>query len=547
VRRAYDVFVSFSSRDKNWVTDNLLPKLSLWNLTYYMMDEGADQFLLSLEIRTALAKSRWVLAVSTPNYDKSVFTFFESRMAREDGALIVIDLGGEIDRSTLPSGSFFDAHAFEADEELAKRLRRRLTKRVRRRREIRASRLLRQYQTAEKRFRRHWDHYKKEIACGNASGAFHLLRRSLFIPLHYRYGDYMANADLLGAYDKVSEPSAPAIRGKSPRLLTGSVLRQTGAGTSEPPGAWIATARGVTYRATWDIGEAARWFAIARDIYESSNDTRGVVLSLINLADVAWESGRITDACARLQRALELLRSEPNRELRAIVHQDLLLRLTYAADFAESARNKRAALYYGRLNETRLSIVYANCTRRSLLLCRNDRAGRGGVARFVSSRFAEEASRNAEQCAALSGCGQLQRNRVRASWLLGAASLALGQHDAARSELEATLDRCRRIAIVEFEADILLSLARCELESDHLRLGEELATDARRLARKTQRKLQECDANVLLLATAVRKGDKPEIALLSREARELLDQIEPNGKGHVIARREIASLDGASR
>ncbi|MEK6374315.1 MAG: tetratricopeptide repeat protein [Acidobacteriota bacterium] len=547
MRHAYDVFVSFSSEDRGWVTENLLPMLKQQKLTHYVMDERADQFLLSLEIRTALARSRWVLAVSTPSYDRSVFTFFESRTAREDGVLVVIDRGGEIDRNELPPESIFDMWAAEGNDELAKRLKRQLPEDVTERRAPKASRLLTQYQTAEKRFRRHWDLYKKEIVGRDFEAAFRRLRRSLFIPLHYRYGDYMANADLLGAYAKVTETGASPIKGRSPRLLTGSVLFGTGAGTSEQPEAWIATARGVTYRATWDIGQATKCFETARRIYESSGDTSGVVLSLINLADVAWESGRITDACAKLQQALELLRREPNRELRAIVHQDLLLRLTYAADFEGAARNRHAALHYRGLNDKRRSIIRANCARQSLLLCRDDRAARGGVATFVSSEFATDARKHAERCAELSGRGQVQRNRVRASWLLGAASLALGRHDDARSELQAALERCRRIAIVEFEADILLSLARCELELKNVLRAAELARAAQRLAAKTQRKLQECDANVLLLAIAVRQDDKPSVERLSRAANELLDRIEPGGKGHVIARREIDALVDPAR
>ncbi|HZF11765.1 MAG TPA: hypothetical protein VFE33_23510 [Thermoanaerobaculia bacterium] len=536
MRHAYNVFVSFRSKDRDWVTNTLRPFLNQWKLTHYVMDQREDQFLLSLEIRTAFARSRWVLAVSTRDYDKSVFTFFESRTAQEDGVLVVIDLGGEIDRHELPPGSIFGM----ANDELAKRLKR-LPKDVARRSQ-RALRLSKQYETAKKRFRGHWDLYKKEIAAGNLEAAFLRLRRSLFIPLHYRYADYMANADLLGAYAKASAGVASLIGGRSPRLLTGSALFGTGAGTSERPDAWIQTARGVTYRASWDIGQAAECFETARQIYKSAGDTAGVVLSLINLADVAWESGMTKDACAKLRRALELLRRRPNHELRAIVHQDLLLRMTYAGDFEGAARNRHAALHYGGLNRKRRSIIRANCARQSLLLCRNDRAGRGGVAKFVSSQFAADARKSAELCAELAGRGQVQRNRVRASWLLGAASLALGRHDVARSELKAALERCRRIAIVEFEADILLSLARCELETYNLALADEYARGAHRLAAKTQRKLQECDANVLLLAIAAKKDDKQSIAESSRAARELLDRIEPGGKGHVIARREVAAL-----
>lgn len=490
------------------------------------------------------------MAVATFNYRSSVFTFFEQQSALADGVLIVADLGGAIDLTATATGSIVDMNAPEADRRLVELLSRPLPKDVTRRRARWAAQISKQFQAAEARFRPHWDRYKEEIASGDLEGAFRRLRRSLFIPLHYQYGDYMANADLLGAYANARRKHGGAcpslVKGRSPRLLTGSTLSGAGCARVEQPDAWIETARGVTYRATWEIGEATECFTSARQIYESAGDTWGVVLSLINLADVAWESGRISACCDMLQEALELLRRHPNGELRAIVHQDLLLRLTYATDFDAAARNKRAALRYGRSNNRRHSIVRANCARQSLLMCRYQRAQSGGVASFVPSRFATSARRHAELCASLSGRGTVQRNRVRASWLLGAASLALGRHDAARRELQTALERCHRIALVEFEGDILISLARCELESGNLFVAARLANEARHLASVTKRKLQECDALVILLAVAVRDADEPAVARVATVAHEAVDQTEPGGQGHMIARREIAALVGTA-
>ena len=57
----------------------------------------------------------------------------------------------------------------------------------------------------------------------------------------------------------------------------------------------------------------------------------------------------------------------------------------------------------------------------------------------------------------------VERDYVRAHWLLGAAHLAAGNLDEADRHLTEALTRCRGINVVEHEADILLDLARLAL------------------------------------------------------------------------------------
>jgi tetratricopeptide (TPR) repeat protein len=545
-RYRFDVFVSFSSTDREWVQRVLLPLLSRNGLrAYAAIDNRAGRFLLSADIRLALARSRWVVAVVTANYAASVFTFFEMRAAQRDGFLVAASLDGTATTLGVPDDRVVDMRRGGAGMRLVSLLRQRLPRQAGRTRWRRDRSLIQQGVRARLRLRTAWDAYRAALARRDLNAAFSWLRGPLFVSLHYRHGDYIANADLLSAFRRARGTDArtlPTATGRSTYLLTGSALQGVRANGSDDPDAWIAMAMGVTYRATWNVDEARRCFDQALDLYEEDGDLTGVIVSLVNQADADWESGATVTACRRLRSALSRLKLGAPRELRAIIHQDLLLRLAYAGEFRAAAQHRRAALSLGGLDRTRRSIIHANCARHYLLRCRADRAERRGVTAFVASRHARRVREHAEQAADLITFRSLHRNAVRVKWLLGAGSLALGRHRVARRELMTALDQCQQIASVEFEGDILLSLARCEMETGDAARGQQLAREAHQLAGVTRRTLQQCDATLLLTATSALAGDRRAVHEAMRALLHALRDVENGGTGHAVATRELAAL-----
>ena len=73
----------------------------------------------------------------------------------------------------------------------------------------------------------------------------------------------------------------------------------------------------------------------------------------------------------------------------------------------------------------------------------------------------------------------LERDYIRAHWLLEAAHRVAGEHKEAERHLHEALERCRRINNVEQEADILIDLAR-------LRAATGAPDEAGRLAEKAR-------------------------------------------------------------
>ncbi len=112
-----------------------------------------------------------------------------------------------------------------------------------------------------------------------------------------------------------------------------------------------------------------------------------------------------------------------------------------------------------------------------------------------------------------------ERDYVRAHWLLGAAHRVAGQLDEAECHLHEALERCRRINMVDHEADILIDLARLRAttRSTHsTSSGQAGARDeARRLAEEALVTTERCgyvmqgaDAHLELAKLAVARGDK---------------------------------------
>ena len=110
----------------------------------------------------------------------------------------------------------------------------------------------------------------------------------------------------------------------------------------------------------------------------------------------------------------------------------------------------------------------------------------------------------------------LERDYVRAQWLLGAAyrlNAAYQPGDVVQAEQHLTeaLTRCRKINAVDHEADILLDLARLRAQSADQDQREEalrLAEEALLITERSGYVLQGADVHLLLAQMAMQAGDR---------------------------------------
>lgn len=121
----YDVFITFSSKDSQWVQSELIPLIEKHNLNYCIHHRDFEPGKTIVDnMADSVYKSRHILAVVSKNYMSSTFCRGELDMAlgrniqMKDSSLIAIRVD-EIDKKRLPkalrSQMFLDF--FEREQE----------------------------------------------------------------------------------------------------------------------------------------------------------------------------------------------------------------------------------------------------------------------------------------------------------------------------------------------------------------------------------------------------------------------------------------------
>jgi tetratricopeptide (TPR) repeat protein len=377
--------------------------------------------------------------------------------------------------------------------------------------------------------------------------AFQIVR-NLFFRLHYEKGGYIDNADLLLRFLSKGEPllrNHPHLTVEATALpTTGSMVTVQHGHEKECPVAWCFTALGVTYRALWAPSEARKCFTKAQSIYRRCGVVGGEIVNAINLADVAWERADLDTAYSHLSEANRLSTQTGNKALRAIVQQDLGLRLAFAAKWNDSTRHLRNALRDSKRDRHRRSIIMAHWTRRDVLFLR-------WLTTFanpeVSKRLRnvlKSARQHVEKASGLLHFRGVERHRVRIQWLKGVVLLLEGSPAQARRGLYRALRSSRKLALSEFEADIILDLARCEQCLCRLSTAEALAREALDIAIMRGTRLQEIEA-LLVLGNIL--GQTGNVGQMRRELSRAMRILNRYGrrKGHLrpaVALRQASVL-----
>ena len=135
----------------------------------------------------------------------------------------------------------------------------------------------------------------------------------------------------------------------------------------------------------------------------------------------------------------------------------------------------------------------------------------------------------ARQARELAGVERVERDVIRAEWLLGAAHRAQGELTQAEPHLEEALRRCRRINLVHSEPDILLELARLR----HAQAQEKV--------RCTSEVRRTWEAEALSLAQeALEIADRCEYRLVQADCHNFLAQL-------ALALSEVEGLEAGDR
>jgi tetratricopeptide (TPR) repeat protein len=385
---------------------------------------------------------------------------------------------------------------------------------------------------------------------GQHERAFSVLHDHLFAPLHYRFGEYVLNVELLSAL-------FPGAGGTVPRLPIEAGrptwVRRMHLGTlhrrrfgRESPQAWALTALALSLRASGEPRRAIGLLETSRAIHAAVDDREGLLVDLVNLSDVQWTVGALRAAEKSLLEQLRRSREAGQPSYEVVAHQDLGLRLAYMGRWRAADDQFQAALGLSKSDRHRRAIIWAHRARKELMQARMARLlPPSTAADREAGRALHDALGAAHKARKLLDPSLRERHFVRACWLLGAAYRASGDSKAAEPYLEEALQQCRGINLLEIESEILLELAKTRREQRRQDEARELACEGLVIAQRGPYVLTAADIQLFMATMACDAGDMSTARSRAEEARELA-RCDGPGYRYEVAYQEAGALVSAA-
>ncbi|MFQ4138293.1 tetratricopeptide repeat protein [Nodosilinea sp. PGN35] len=282
-------------------------------------------------------------------------------------------------------------------------------------------------------------------------------------------------------------------------------------GEDQPPQLRNEGSQGQVLNALADNYSLSGQPRVAMPLFESGaviaarlGNQRNVAVVLGNLAYVVQlPIGAMQAAEANLYRSIELCRIIANEYWEAVERGELGRLLTYRGVWAKAEAELQLSTEYWN-KTTNLQGLCIDWAYRSLAGLLRGRAGDtagAGMALAAAERSLELADETAR------AIHPVERDYVRAHWLLGAAHRVNGDLSASDTHLTDALTRCRTINAVDAEADILLDLARLRAAQDKPAETLSLAQQALAIADRCGYVLQGADINLFLAQHHLAQGD----------------------------------------
>ncbi len=340
--------------------------------------------------------------------------------------------------------------------------------------------------------------YHHTLRAGLYDEAWQLFSDRLNHALYYQFGAYELRIELLRALFPDGEDKPPRLK-------------------DEGDHAWTLAALANSYSLAGHPRRAIPLLEQGNAIRERRGDKKNLAIGLGNLAYMAQlHVGALRAAEANLRRRIALCREIADEFREVVGHQELGRVLAYRGAWDEAEEELAAALaLFEKVGHVQgQGIVWSHRALRWLLLARAGAAGDPAAEALAAAQRALDKAEARTQY-------PLERDYVRAHWLLGAAHLAGGALEAAAPRLEEALTRCRTINMVDHEADILLSLAQLRAAQGGAEEARRLAEDALLITERSGYVLQGADVRLFLAQQVRAAGDTAAAREHAREARRL--------------------------
>jgi len=342
--------------------------------------------------------------------------------------------------------------------------------------------------------------YHHTVRAGHYDEALALFRDRLRDVIYYQFGAYQLGFDLLAALFPDGEDLPPRLKIKHDQAWALYEFANCCAGTGQPHRAVELHERQIAI----DEMEADKFY---------------LAMGLSSMADDQITIGAWRAAEANLRRSLVLSRDKPEE---ARGHMGLGRLLTYRCAWADSEMELAVALKMIGENKIWQSLNWSHSAYRELLRLRCTSGGHELGSVFAGGKSAISDARRALELAeeAVSFLPS-ERNYIRAHWLIGAAHRVAGEFGDAERHLHEALERCRRVNLVEAEADILIDLARLRVVTAAPEEARRLAEEALVITERSGYVLQGADAHLVLAQLAKDRGESKTLRHHATEALRL--------------------------
>jgi len=331
--------------------------------------------------------------------------------------------------------------------------------------------------------------YHHTVRAGQFDEAFTLLRDRLVPnPLHFQFGAYELMIELKRALFPDGEDKPPRLK-------------------EEGDQAWTLNALANSYGLSGQSRRAVPLYEMQNALQEKAGSKVNVAIGLGNLADDQAKLGKLAAAEENFRRSIALCREIKDEFKEAAGHMELGRLLAYEGAFSTSEKELAIAakVFEGRGHSQAVGVTAAYRALRALLM--GDAPAALEDAR-KARELADEAART---------FFPLERNFIRAEWLLGWAHVALAPDDKshkaehlaeAETHLTDALTRCRRINMVDHEPDILLAWARWHRAKGDPKSARAAALEALSIADRAEYRLVQAGCHNFLASLALDSGDE---------------------------------------
>jgi tetratricopeptide (TPR) repeat protein len=347
--------------------------------------------------------------------------------------------------------------------------------------------------------------YHHTVNAGQYDEAYDLFYDRIDKPTYYQFGAYQLQIELLRALFPDSEDRPPRLKKESDQASALNDLASVYSLSGQPR-------------------RAVPLFEQHNAIYEKTGNKENLVGGLENMATQQMIIGALNAAEANLRRALVISGENEDDFASAVESRELGRLLAYRGVWQESEEELATALKMFEKDRVVQSQCVAMAYRslRALLMARDETSE---VSRSASEVYtaslstARRALELADEDARTTS--PVERDYVRAHWLLGTAQRLNGNLTEAERHLTEALTRCRNINMVDHEAAILIDLARLRIDQNEREEALRLMQEALIITERSEYVLQGADVHLIMAQLALDANDKRAALSHARQARRL--------------------------